>query len=91
MVLFRSSVEQTKTQAKKRGASMKCNECNHEVGENDNFCGNCGTKLHEYCPHCFVENKDNYSCGEPRCPGGKFFLKLKSRAKGVNLAQSEGS
>ena len=42
---------------------MKCNECNHEVGENDNFCGNCGVKLHEYCPHCFVENKDNYSCG----------------------------
>ena len=70
---------------------MKCNECNHEVEENDNFCGNCGAKLHEYCPHCFVENKDNYSCGEPSCSGGKFFLMLKLRAKGVNLAQSEGS
>lgn len=45
-----------------------CKKCGAENANDNNFCEKCGEKLGSTCK-CWVNQKDNYDCGESSCPG----------------------
>lgn len=55
---------------------QKCIDCGMQNKDDANFCKGCGKKLRSTC-NCWVLKKDNYDCGESRCPGLNLFRLLK--------------
>jgi len=43
-------------------------KCGHSNEDSYNFCGNCGNKLHEICPHCWQKEGQSNSCLGNECP-----------------------
>lgn len=56
-----------------------CPQCGKKNIETQNFC-DCGKKLHETCPMCWVK-KAPYNCGQEKCPGYKVLLKSSGDSK----------
>lgn len=74
-------LEEIRKRQKVEAKMMICPNCgNTEIAEENNFCIICGAKLRDACK-CWVKKKDNYNCGESRCPGYGLFRIEKSRFK----------
>lgn len=69
---------------------IKCPSCGKEVEETVNFCVYCSTKIRETCRFCWVRKKDNYNCGESKCPGRDLFMLEKLRAEIAEGFEREG-
>jgi len=72
--------ENSKQDRKKVSRGMQCPRCGKEIVEESNFCKFCGAKAKTNCK-CWVNRKDNYSCGESSCPGYGLHRIEKSKSK----------
>lgn len=53
---------------------QQCKSCGAENVLEANFCANCGKKLSEVCPKCWLKKEQPYNCGYEKCPGYRLYV-----------------